>query len=59
LLGANALGVELAKNIILSGVKRFVIQDTKKAAFTDLAGQFFLGEQDIGFNRAEKSAKKL
>jgi len=25
LLGANALGVELAKNIILSGVKRFVI----------------------------------
>jgi sucrose-6-phosphate hydrolase SacC (GH32 family) len=25
MLGANALGVELAKNVVLSGVKRFVI----------------------------------
>jgi len=27
LLGANGIGIEIAKNIVLSGVKRFTIWD--------------------------------
>ena len=57
--GANALGIEIAKNIVLSGCKEFVIQDDKQATQMDLAGQFYLTEADIGKNRAEASVNRL
>ena len=57
--GAGALGIEIAKNIVLSGCKELVLHDTKDTTMYDLCGQFFLGEKDIGFNRAEKSIQKL
>lgn len=59
LSGANGLGIEIAKNIVLSGCKKFVLHDTKKTSYLDLSSQFFLSEEDINFNRAEKSSKKL
>ena len=59
LTGANALGIEIAKNLILSGCKSFVIHDHKKVNQFDLAGQFFLNENDIHLNRAEASLTKL
>ena len=59
LSGANGLGIEIAKNIVLSGCKRFVLNDTRKTQSTDLSSQFFLSEEDIGFNRAERSINKL
>lgn len=58
-LGANSLGIETAKNIVLSGVKSLTLQDSQNASFLDLSGQFFLTESDMGHNRAAKSAKKL
>lgn len=48
LSGLGALGVEIAKNIVLSGVKRFTVHDRQAVTYNDLAGQFFLGETDLG-----------
>lgn len=59
LSGIGPLGVEIAKNTVLSGVRRLTMHDTKKADFSDLAGQFFLAEADIGHNRAQRSLAKV
>ena len=59
LSGLGALGVEISKNIVLSGVKRFTIHDSRKTTWKDLSGQFFLGNEDIGKNRAESSLAKI
>lgn len=53
LSGLGSLGVEISKNIVMSGIKRLTIHDSKKTSFVDLAGQFYLGEEDVGKNRAE------
>ena len=42
LFGLGATGVEIAKNIILSGCKRISIVDENNTQITDLSGQFFL-----------------
>ncbi len=42
LFGLGATGVEIAKNIILSGCKRISIVDENNTHITDLSGQFFL-----------------
>ena len=36
--GLNGLGVEIAKNIVLSGVKRLSLHDSSKTEWTDLSG---------------------
>ena len=51
LFGLGATGVEIAKNIILSGCKKIAINDDHNVDITDLAGQFFLTEEDLGKNR--------
>jgi len=55
----GALGVEITKNVVLSGVKRFTIHDDKVANESDLSGQFFLTEADIGKNRALACLEKI
>ncbi|KAK0403088.1 hypothetical protein QR680_016712 [Steinernema hermaphroditum] len=57
--GMGAVGVEIAKNLILGGVRRVTIQDTKNATYTDLSAQYYLGEKDIGTNRAASSLASL
>lgn len=37
-MGLGPLGVEIAKNIVLSGVKRFTIFDNEKTSYNDLSG---------------------
>lgn len=59
LSGMNGLGVEIAKNVLLSGVKNFFIHDNQKVQIEDLAGQFFLEESDLGKNRARACFDKL
>ena len=44
LSGAGALGIEIAKNIVLAGCKSFTLHVTDR----DLSGQFFLSENDVG-----------
>ncbi|PNH08804.1 Ubiquitin-activating enzyme E1 2 [Tetrabaena socialis] len=57
--GMNGLGVEVAKNVILAGVKGVTVHDTATVGLPDLSAQFYLTEQDIGRNRAEACRDKL
>ena len=46
LFSANTgLGCEIAKNVLLGGVKSLTLHDTKNASLTDLSSHFFLTEQ--------------
>jgi molybdopterin/thiamine biosynthesis adenylyltransferase len=36
--GCGPMAIEIAKNMVLSGVKRFTVHDDKKTTYTDLAG---------------------
>ncbi len=57
--GMGGVGVEIAKNIVLAGVKSVTIHDTSAVTYDDLSSQFFLHEQDLGKNRAECSQTHL
>lgn len=53
--GLNGLGAEIAKNIILSGVKSVTFLDSKNVEEIDFCSQFFVPRSEIGNNRAEAS----
>eukprot|EP00878_Enallax_costatus_P029970 GHUV01032549.1.p1 GENE.GHUV01032549.1~~GHUV01032549.1.p1 ORF type:complete len:236 (+),score=47.29 GHUV01032549.1:950-1657(+) len=57
--GANGVGVEIAKNVILAGVRALTIHDQKSVELRDLSAQFYLTEEDVGQNRAEACKEKL
>ncbi|XP_051270143.1 ubiquitin-like modifier-activating enzyme 1 [Dicentrarchus labrax] len=57
--GMRGLGIEIAKNVILSGVKSVTIQDEGQTVWTDLSSQFFLKEAHLGQNRATCSIQQL
>lgn len=57
--GMGGLGVEIAKDIILGGVRSVTIQSTKTCTIQDLSSQFFIDENDLGKNLAEASCQKL
>jgi len=56
--GLKGLGIEVAKNVILSGVKAVTLHDTETVTMADLGAQFFLRESDIGTNRAVASFQR-
>ncbi|MBN3310244.1 ubiquitin-like modifier-activating enzyme 6 [Amia ocellicauda] len=47
LSGLGGLGVEMAKNIVLAGVKALTVHDTKKCETWDLGTNFFIREEDV------------
>uniref|UniRef100_A0A8V5GU61 E1 ubiquitin-activating enzyme n=1 Tax=Melopsittacus undulatus TaxID=13146 RepID=A0A8V5GU61_MELUD len=57
--GLRGLGVEVAKNLVLGGVKSVTLHDPHPAAWPDLASQFYLREEDVGQNRAEATLPRL
>ncbi|XP_055313849.1 ubiquitin-like modifier-activating enzyme 1 [Sitodiplosis mosellana] len=57
--GLGGLGVEIAKNVILGGVKSVTLHDKVSATVGDLSSQYYLTEADEGNNRAEATAKHL
>lgn len=59
LLGLGAVGVETAKNIVLSGCKELAVWDDKLVKFSDLSGQFFLTESDVDKPRLDSTFYKL
>lgn len=61
LSGAGALGVETAKNLVLSGCRRFTLHDPKVVTLRDLSGQFFITEEDYGdkLTRAQACLPRL
>ena len=60
IIGMRGLGVETAKNIILSGPEEVDIFDPTLTSIKDLSSNFFLSESDVGkINRDEACLKKL
>ncbi|KAF8220368.1 ubiquitin activating enzyme [Tricholoma matsutake] len=59
IVGVQGLGVEIAKNIVLAGVKSVTIFDPEPVTMQDLSSQFFLRVQDIGKPRAEATLPRL
>ncbi|KAL8577432.1 hypothetical protein ACOMHN_048067 [Nucella lapillus] len=59
--GLGGLGVEIAKNIVLAGVKCLTVQDAVPCTLRDLGTQFFVRQADVDSskNRAEACAGKL
>ncbi|KAJ4816933.1 ubiquitin-activating enzyme 1 [Rhynchospora pubera] len=57
--GLNGLGAEIAKNLVLAGVKSVTLHDVEKVEIQDLSSNFFLTEEDVGTNRALACVKKL
>ncbi|XP_078159834.1 ubiquitin-activating enzyme E1 1-like isoform X1 [Carex rostrata] len=57
--GLNGLGAEIAKNLVLAGVKSVTLHDVENAEMQDLSSNFFLTEEDFGTNRALACKKKL
>ncbi|XP_045387608.1 ubiquitin-like modifier-activating enzyme 6 isoform X2 [Lemur catta] len=55
LSGMGGLGLEIAKNLVLAGIKALTIHDTEKCQAWDLGTNFFLCEDDVvnKRNRAE------
>src|SRR4051794_21628278 len=59
LMGLCGLGVEIAKNIILAGVKSVTLYDPELVTMRDLSSQFFLSEKHLGSPRAEACCVQL
>lgn len=59
IIGLKGLGIEIAKNVALAGVKSLTLQDNKSIEMEDLSTQFFFNEADIGKPRDEVSRIKL
>lgn len=57
--GLNGLGTEIAKNVILSGVKSVGLYDTKVATIDDLSSHFYLQKNNFGQNRADACRNSL
>ncbi|CAK7218475.1 E1 ubiquitin-activating protein [Sporothrix curviconia] len=59
IVGLKGLGVEIAKNIALAGVKSLTLYDPAPAAIADLSAQFFLHIDDVGKPRDEVTAPRV
>lgn len=58
-VGLKGLGVEIAKNVALAGVKSVTVYDPNPVEIADLGTQFFLREEDVGKPRAQVTAPRL
>ena len=57
--GLRGLGIELCKNIILSGPEKVTIFDDNKIKIEDLGANFYIEENDLGLRRDEICLDKL
>jgi len=58
-LGMGGLGCEVAKNLVLSGVKELKMVDNKLVSNEDATSQFLAPRDKVGENRAEASLQRL
>jgi ubiquitin-activating enzyme E1 len=58
-VGLRGLGVEIAKNIALAGVKSLSLYDPTPTAISDLSAQFFLRPDDVGKPRAAVTVPRV
>ncbi|XP_043697731.1 ubiquitin-activating enzyme E1 1-like isoform X2 [Telopea speciosissima] len=57
--GMQGLGCEIAKNLILAGVKSVTLHDEGTVELWDLSSNFIFSKDDVGKNRALASIQKL
>lgn len=53
LINLGAIGNEVAKNIVLSGIGSLTILDSNVITEEDLGSQFFIGKEDVGTKRLD------
>lgn len=56
--GLRGLGVESAKNLILSGIKEISLYDNNICNINDLGSNFYIEEADISKNRRDEACLK-
>lgn len=59
IIGLGGLGVEVAKNVILAGLKSVTLHDATPVEIRHLGSQFYLSEADVGKPRAEACRDSL
>ncbi|KAG0223004.1 putative ubiquitin activating enzyme [Mortierella sp. GBAus27b] len=59
IIGLKGLGIEIAKNIVLAGVKSVTLHDPEKVQISDLSTQFYLTKEDVDQPRDVVSAGRL
>ncbi|KIM83749.1 hypothetical protein PILCRDRAFT_412109 [Piloderma croceum F 1598] len=59
IVGVQGLGAEIAKNVVLAGVKSVTLYDPEPVTVQNLGTQFFLRQEDIGKSRAEATLPRL
>lgn len=59
LITMKALANEVAKNLVLAGIRSLTIVDHEPVAETDVGAQFFISAADVGKNRAEAAAPQV
>ncbi|KAK0718121.1 hypothetical protein B0T26DRAFT_676325 [Lasiosphaeria miniovina] len=59
IVGLKGLGVEIAKNIALAGVKSLTLHDPAPVGIADLSSQFFLRAEDVGKPRDQVTAPRV
>ena len=58
-VGMRGLGVEIAKNVALAGVKSLSLHDSRPVQMSDLSSQFFLRPEDVGKPKDAVSAVRV
>ena len=59
IVGMGGLGLEIAKNVTLGGVRSLSIFDPAPATMLDLSSQYYMTEADVGKPRAAVTQPKL
>lgn len=59
ILGMTGLGVEIAKCVILTGVKTVTLCDGAKIRYKELSSNYYANESDVGNMRVDVVSKKL
>ncbi|VDP91337.1 unnamed protein product [Echinostoma caproni] len=57
--GVDGLGLEIAKDIVLAGVRSVTLYDPEPITWADLSTHFYAGPENVGHSRAEVSRGKL
>ena len=55
IIGLRGLGIEISKNIILSGINEIYIFDDNICKISDLSSNFYISENDINKKRRDNS----
>jgi len=59
LIGLAGLGLEIAKDLALAGIKSLTLHDPRDVRVDDLSAQFYSSEEHVGQNRAQVSLDRL